>query len=96
MATRGGWSGKYHDASRKGVAVEQGVEQGRRIRAGVTRFQWRARAGAGGAGRRRDGQGGTTTPAGSPSPRNAEPIAATTRQSICALPPATSGDRPAA
>lgn len=42
IATRVGWSGKYHDASRRGIAVEHDVEQGRRTRVGVTRFQWRA------------------------------------------------------
>lgn len=72
IATRVGWSGKYHDASRRGIAVEHDVEQGRRTRVDVTRFQWRAGGGARGPGRRRDGQRGTTTPAGSPSPRDAE------------------------
>ena len=47
MATRGDWSGKCHDASRKSVAVEQDVKQGQRTRGGVTRFQWRARVGVG-------------------------------------------------
>ena len=47
MATRVGWSGKYHDASRRGIAVEHDVEQGRRTRVDVTRFQWRTRGGAG-------------------------------------------------
>ena len=46
IATRVGWSGKYHDASRRGIAVEHDVEhdveQGRRTRVDVTRFQWRA------------------------------------------------------
>lgn len=42
IATRVGWSGKYHDASRRGIAVEHDVKQGRRTRVDVTRFQWRA------------------------------------------------------
>lgn len=47
IATRVGWSGKYHDASRRGIAVEHDVEQGRRTRVDVTRFQWRAGGGGG-------------------------------------------------
>lgn len=47
IATRVGWSGKYQDASRRGIAVEHDVEQGRRTRVDVTRFQWRTRGGAG-------------------------------------------------
>ena len=47
IATRVGWSGKYHDVSGRHMAVEHDVEQGRRTRVDVTRFQWRTRGGAG-------------------------------------------------
>ena len=68
MATRSGWSGKYHDVSGRHMTVEHGVEQ---TTGGQGRCNTVSMAGGragGGAGRAGGGQGGTTTPAGSPSP----------------------------
>jgi len=73
IATRGRWSGKYHDVSGRHMAVEHGVEQ---TTGGQGRCNTVSMAGGragGGAGRAGGGQGGTTTPAGGPSPGPVDP-----------------------
>lgn len=61
IAARVRWSRKYHDVSGRHMAVEHGVEQ---MAGGQGRCDTVSMAG----GRAGGGQGGTTTPAGSPSP----------------------------